>query len=183
MKHDKITPDLAALRARAQNANKARSPVRITKARRAPPDDKRKLSSAQEFVPASPRERRDGWTPEKQVDFIEALGECGCVTEACERVGLSASTAYRLRRRNAAFAIAWDASVTERMLRFMDIAQERILNGTVETEYRSGKLAGYRIRPDDRLLTRLLAAPARPSRRRILREFAIVPLRKVTPGQ
>jgi hypothetical protein len=30
MKHDKITPDLAVLRARAQKANKTRSPVRIT---------------------------------------------------------------------------------------------------------------------------------------------------------
>ncbi|KTE10071.1 hypothetical protein [Sphingopyxis sp. H115] len=84
MKHDKT---LTALRARAQNANKARNPARITKARRAPPDDTRPLGSANDFVPGSPRERRDGWTPEKQVEFIDALGECGCVT-ACERVGL-----------------------------------------------------------------------------------------------
>ncbi len=57
MKHDKITPDLAVLRARAQKANKTRSPVRITKARRAPPAGDRTLASAHDFVPASPRSR------------------------------------------------------------------------------------------------------------------------------
>jgi hypothetical protein len=158
MKHDKITPDLAALRARAQNANKARSPVRITKARRAPPDDKRKLSSAQEFVPASPRERRDGWTPEKQVDFIEALGECGCVTEACERVGLSPSTAYRLRRRPDAYSFraAWDAALDYAIRRLSDAAFSRALNGVARPVWFQGEQVGERRYYDERLTMFLL---------------------------
>ncbi|MDK2761824.1 MAG: hypothetical protein KYX64_10770 [Sphingopyxis sp.] len=159
MKHDQITPDLAAVRARAKNAQKKRSPVRITKARRAPPDDdKRTLASAHEFVPASPRERRDGWTPEKQVDFIEALGECGCVTEACERVGLSPSTAYRLRRRVDAYSFraAWDAALDYAIRRLSDAAFSRALNGVTRPVWFQGEQVGERRYYDERLTMFLL---------------------------
>lgn len=158
MKHDKITPDLAALRARAQNANKTRSPVRITKARRAPPNDDRPLASAHEFVPASPRERRDGWTPEKQVDFIDALGECGCVTEACERVGLSPSTAYRLRRRVDAYSFraAWDAALDYAIRRLSDAAFSRALHGVTRPVWFQGEQVGERRYYDERLTMFLL---------------------------
>jgi hypothetical protein len=33
------------------------------------------------------RERHDGWLPERQAEFIAALAETGCVSEACARVG------------------------------------------------------------------------------------------------
>jgi hypothetical protein len=158
MKHDKTLPDLAAIRARAARANKARSPVRITKARRAPPDDTRTLAAAQDFVPASPRERRDGWTPEKQVDFIEALGECGCVTEACERVGLSPSTAYRLRRRVDAYSFraAWDAALDYAIRRLSDAAFSRALNGVARPVWFQGEQVGERRYYDERLTMFLL---------------------------
>ncbi|NIJ38653.1 hypothetical protein FHR22_003377 [Sphingopyxis panaciterrae] len=158
MKHDKTFPDLAALRARAQNANKTRSPVRITKARRPPPDDDRTLAAAHEFVPASPRERRDGWTPEKQVDFIDALGECGCVTEACERVGLSPSTAYRLRRRVDAYSFraAWDAALDYAIRRLSDAAFSRALHGVARPVWFQGEQVGERLYYDERLTMFLL---------------------------
>src|SRR4029453_1560965 len=65
------------------------------------------------FTPAHLRSRHDGWTPEKQTGFIEALAECGCVTEACERVGMSPRSAYALRARIDAqsFRIAWDTAL------------------------------------------------------------------------
>lgn len=158
MKHDKTLPDLAAVRARAARANKARSPVRITKARRPPPDDDRPLAAAQEFVPASPRERHDGWTPEKQVDFIEALGECGCVTEACERVGLSPSTAYRLRRRIDAYSFraAWDAALDYAIRRLSDAAFSRALHGVARPVWFQGEQVGERRYYDERLTMFLL---------------------------
>lgn len=158
MKHDKTFPNLAAIRARAERANKTRNPVRITKARRAPPDDKRTLGSAQDFVPASPRERRDGWTPEKQVDFIDALGECGCVTEACERVGLSPSTAYRLRRRVDAYSFraAWDAALDYAIRRLSDAAFSRALNGVARPVWFQGEQVGERRYYDERLTMFLL---------------------------
>ena len=33
------------------------------------------------FTPVPLRARHDGWTPETQTAFIEALAESGCVTE------------------------------------------------------------------------------------------------------
>ncbi|HMO76801.1 MAG TPA: hypothetical protein PKD48_15800 [Sphingopyxis sp.] len=158
MKHDKTLPDLAAVRARARRAKKAPGAVRITKARRAPPDDSRTLAGAQDFVPASPRERHDGWTPEKQVAFIEALGECGCVTEACERVGLSPSTAYRLRRRVDAYSFraAWDAALDYAIRRLSDAAFSRALNGVARPVWFQGEQVGERRYYDERLTMFLL---------------------------
>ncbi|MBE1528083.1 hypothetical protein GGC65_002539 [Sphingopyxis sp. OAS728] len=157
MKHDKIT-DLAAVRARARRAKKAPGAVRITKARRPPPDDTRSLAAAPEFVPASPRERHDGWTPEKQVEFIDALGECGCVTEACERVGLSPSTAYRLRRRVDAYSFraAWDAAIDYAIRRLSDAAFSRALHGVTRPVWFQGEQVGERRYYDERLTMFLL---------------------------
>jgi hypothetical protein len=56
------------------------------------------------------RARHDGWTPDKQHDFIAALAESGCVTEACAAVRMSPKSAYRLRARPDAsvFRQAWE---------------------------------------------------------------------------
>lgn len=158
MKHDKTLPDPAAVRARAARAKKAPGPVRITKARRPPPDGKRTLAGAHEFIPASPRERHDGWTPEKQVEFIDALGECGCVTEACERVGLSPSTAYRLRRRVDAYSFraAWDAALDYAIRRLSDAAFSRALHGVTRPVWFQGEQVGERRYYDERLTMFLL---------------------------
>ena len=51
------------------------------------------------FTPAPLHPRHDGWTAERQIAFIEALAETACVEEACRRVGMSDSAAYKLRRR------------------------------------------------------------------------------------
>jgi hypothetical protein len=59
------------------------------------------------------RPRRDGWTVEKQIAFIEALAETGIVEEACRRVGMSRSSADNLRRRPCGvhFRRAWEAAL------------------------------------------------------------------------
>ena len=31
---------------------------------------------------AAATQRRDGWRPERQIEFINALAECGCVMDA-----------------------------------------------------------------------------------------------------
>lgn len=49
------------------------------------------------FAPATQRVRCDGWIPDRQRLFIEALSEWGSVRQAAEHVGMTASTAYRLR--------------------------------------------------------------------------------------
>jgi hypothetical protein len=65
------------------------------------------------FYPVPTRTRRDGWTIERQADFLGMLAETGSVIGACEAVGISRKSAYRLRARPGAesFAAAWDAAL------------------------------------------------------------------------
>ncbi len=47
------------------------------------------------------------WTPERQLLFINALGETGRVDKAVRIAGMKFSSLYALRRRDPAFATAW----------------------------------------------------------------------------
>jgi hypothetical protein len=65
------------------------------------------------FYPVPVRTRRDGWTVERQAEFVGMLAETGSVLGACEAVGMSRKSAYRLRALPGAesFAAAWDAAL------------------------------------------------------------------------
>jgi hypothetical protein len=56
------------------------------------------------------RVRRDGWTPERQLRFLDALARTRSVTRAAACAGMSRESAYRLRNRPGAdlFAALWD---------------------------------------------------------------------------
>lgn len=105
------------------------------------------------FTPAPLRPRHDGWTPEKQVAFIEALAESGCVDEACKRVGMHRSSAYELRaRKNAeSFRAAWDAALDHAIQRLSDAAFSRAINGVTRPVFYKGELVGERTYFDERL--------------------------------
>jgi hypothetical protein len=111
-----------------------------------------------EFDPVVMRERADGWLPERQVEFIEALAECGCVSEACERIGMSLSAAYQLRRRPDAvyFRRAWNAAVAHAIRRLSDAAMSRALHGVVRPVFYQGEQIGERRYFDERLTQFLL---------------------------
>jgi hypothetical protein len=55
--------------------------------------------------------RYDGWTPERRRRFLELLAAGLDVRRACAGVGLSRQAAYTLRRRDPAFAVAWDGAL------------------------------------------------------------------------
>ena len=59
----------------------------------------------------SPRPRHDGWTAERRRRFLEALAAGWDVGRACAFAGLSREAAYKLRRRETAFAQQWDAAL------------------------------------------------------------------------
>ncbi len=67
-----------------------------------------------EFEPV-PRKcaRRDGWTAERQRDFVALLAVTGCRSRAAHAVGLTERGAYQLRRDAGAedFIRAWDAAL------------------------------------------------------------------------
>ena|SRR3712207_6271443 len=56
------------------------------------------------FEPVPRRYRHDGWTPERQKAFIEALADTGCVTRAA---GMAQANCYALRRAPGAEERPW----------------------------------------------------------------------------
>jgi len=110
------------------------------------------------YTPVVLRTRRDGWTADRQRRFLLALAETGCVSEACSAVGLSARSAYALRRRPdaTAFAEAWNDALLVSTARLTALAFERATRGTVREYWKNGELVGESRQPSDRLLLFLL---------------------------
>src|SRR3954466_1703537 len=61
----------------------------------------------------TPKIRRDGWTAECQLRFLDAMTRTRSITKAAAAAGMSRESAYRLRdrREGALFAAAWDRAV------------------------------------------------------------------------
>lgn len=113
------------------------------------------------WVPVLRKPRSDGWTPQRQVDFIAALADTGCVEQAAREVSMSVVSCYRLRRAPGAegFAAAWDAAIAQAARRLVDIAFDRAIHGTDEPVFdKDGNRVGRRMRQNDRLLMFLLRA-------------------------
>ena len=80
------------------------------------------------FAPV-PRQciRHDGWTPERQRGFIEALADTGSVKAAAHRVNMTPEGAYLLRRHPEGheFRTAWEAALKLGVQRLEDVAAIR----------------------------------------------------------
>ncbi len=98
-----------------------------------------------------PTIRHDGWTGEKMATFCEALAETAVVADACEAARMGISGAYAARRRDPAFAAAWDAALGIARERLADTLLARSMEGNVEQIYRDGELVGERHLIDNRL--------------------------------
>lgn len=122
-------------------------------------------------VPVSPR--ADGWTRDKQVAFIEALGATGCVATAARSVGMCRESAYRLRARPdaAGFRAAWEAALGFGVVRLGDAALDRALNGVPVPIFYKGEQVGERRHFDERL-TMFLLRTRDPIRNLTIREAA-----------
>ncbi|MEP3226451.1 MAG: hypothetical protein ABJO01_10785 [Parasphingorhabdus sp.] len=97
---------------------------------------------------AQPKHRHDGWSPDRQVVFLEALARTGNVRAAARYAGLSRESAYKLRRRAdaRAFARAWDAAILHAREIFQDELMDRGLNGWNEAVWHQGEQVGTRER-------------------------------------
>jgi ferredoxin-thioredoxin reductase catalytic subunit len=98
-------------------------------------------------------DRSNGWKPEVQRRFIEALAETGSVKAACARVGRADHGAYNLRRHpeGASFRAAWQAAVDIAMRRLEDTMLDRAINGVEVPVFCFGNLIAYRTVHNDRL--------------------------------
>jgi hypothetical protein len=104
------------------------------------------------------RNRRSGWTDERQRAFIAALARCGSVRAACRQVGLSACGVYKLLDMDGSegFALAWDQAMDIGAARLKADALQRALNGAFVPIYRKGRLVRVEYRRCDRLAISML---------------------------
>ena len=114
-----------------------------------------------QWLPVKRKPRKDGWTPQRQQEFIGALAATGSVERAAMQVEMSPSSAFRLRRSPGAeqFSAAWDVALQHAARVLLDTAFERAFNGSTEPVFdREGNRVGTRHRQNDRLLMFLLRA-------------------------
>ncbi|MFS2111142.1 hypothetical protein ACCC88_15740 [Sphingomonas sp. Sphisp140] len=103
------------------------------------------------------RKRHDGWTEIRTRIFLRALGETGCVRDACARAHISNQSAYRMRRRDAKFAAAWEKALDESVPTLEQAAWERAVEGWEEIVWKDGVEVSRKRRYSDGLLKFLLA--------------------------
>ena len=110
-------------------------------------------------LPADAPARQDGWTPERQRAFIEAIAEGHTVSDACRLVGMTKQSAYAFRKRaaGAAFALGWSAANLLARDTLADALLVRALEGQVETYTRPDGATWTRHRHDNRLASAMLA--------------------------
>ncbi|MFV0624961.1 DUF3597 domain-containing protein [Sphingomonas sp. ac-8] len=115
------------------------------------------LHPAPEASPA--RIRHDGWTPDRQRRFLEAVAEGHTVDDACAIVGMSAASAYAFRRRaaGAGFALGWHGANLLARDRIADTLLARALQGQTEHGTRPDGGSWSRHRYDNNLASRMLA--------------------------
>jgi hypothetical protein len=86
--------------------------------------------------------RRDGWTVERQLRFLDALARTRSVTQAAAFAGMSREGAYRFRGRaeDSLFAALWDRAMTAEAPRpaevHMDRLSDRALARLLDTHFR-----------------------------------------------
>ena len=122
------------------------------------PRQARRLPRVPPFYPVPTRTRRDGWTVQRQADFIGMLAETGSVMGACEAVGMSRNSAYKLRARPNAesFAAAWDAALGAPVRKItVDDLEFRAYHGLIQPVLFRGKYRGAWRKPDNSALLRL----------------------------
>lgn len=150
-----------ANRSTLSNALLARYPVTLTAADllRSVAGDGIDPPEPIDFTPVPRRRnRRGGWSEQKQRDFIACLQRIGSVAASARAVGMTASTAYRLLTVEGAesFAIAWDKAFEEGHRRQRENSLDRALNGALVPVYRNGRLVRVEHRRNDRLAIALL---------------------------
>lgn len=117
------------------------------------------------FTPARlARQRRDGWTAERQRSFIATLARTGCVAQAAHAAGMSVTSAYKLRRRPDAgsFATAWGTALADARRRAFEFAIDQALTTVLQPRLYRGNFTGTIVRGDDTraILLALRAAAA-----------------------
>lgn len=97
---------------------------------------------------------RSSWTGPKQRLFIKTLAVTGSVEQSCARVGMSVSSAYRLRLRPDALAFrsAWSKAIRSCVNAVRDVAYDRAINGEQKLIIKNGEVKGRYHSFNDRMI-------------------------------
>jgi hypothetical protein len=126
------------------------------------------------FTPVPLRYRADGWTPQRQADFLGRLCETWSVVAAARHVGMTRESACSLGDKEGAesFAAAWDSILAApRRIRKSthELLWHRLFYGTLKPVMRGGRHVGTLHSPDNDALLRLYRAEQR--RKKALRRL------------
>ncbi len=116
-------------------------------------------ATRQDGAPRAPRRvRRDGWTRQRQLTFLNSLALTGSVQRSALLAGMSPSSAYRLRLHPdaAAFRHAWTCALRACATLLRQVALDRAINGTLQDVIYQGSVIGTRVVHNDRLLMYML---------------------------
>jgi hypothetical protein len=96
----------------------------------------------------------NGWTIERQREFLEMLAQCGLVERSAGLVGMTRQSAYafRLTAAGRAFDLAWDAALLLAHQRMIDETYELAFEGSVEQIFRDGKLVQEKRKRDPKMM-------------------------------
>lgn len=109
-------------------------------------------------MPAKSRKLSARWSKEREIAFLEHLAISSNVA-ASERVArLTPGTAYRQRRSNADFALAWDVALREGYGRLEAAMLDRAINGVPVVKKLPGGAEEHRREFSDRLQMLLYGA-------------------------
>jgi uncharacterized protein YecT (DUF1311 family) len=135
--------------------------------------------------PGEARGRFDGWTRLRRRTFLRALSETGRVKDACERVGISDTSVYRLRQRSAVFARDFAAALERSLPMIEQVAWERAVDGWEEPVVVRGEVVGTRRRYSESLLRMLLGEAQKARRAEAAAEAKALPrgMRRATPEE
>ncbi len=111
-------------------------------------------------APPPRRCRHDGWTTARIEAFLEELRASGSITDACQLVGLTRASAYRLYAQpdSAHIRKAWDEALRAATNVLVTTAFDRAVNGVREQVWHQGKMVGFREKFDNRHLQFMLRA-------------------------
>ena len=109
------------------------------------------------------RIRHDGWTPERQRQFLQVLAVTGTVDSAANAVGMSRISAYNLCKRVGAesFIRCWVEALGFGRERQFDYAMDCAINGITTVRFNLGGVVDFEQGIDMRMMMKALREPPR----------------------
>ena len=122
-------------------------------------------------------------TPLTREKFLQKLKETANVSLSADLVGISRVRAYQVRKKDKAFAEAWDEAIEIGVDNLEYEARRRAMDGTKRPVFYKGKVCGHIQEYSDKLMETLLAAhrPSKYNRSMVVPQGAKIVINIRTP--